>query len=171
MLVGEVEKLQGQQSRLQAKVDALQAKIVALDRTHALMCDRAVHAAEVRSVRTWAQRYGHRGALQDFVLNQLTQAGACGLDVHTLNQRVIAKFEMAFDNPSEVQRFLRNTLRHVLIYLREEGKAEPVHLARTHGAPSVWRVPLLPTLADLAAMTTQVPPNEPLKHSAHPHSS
>jgi hypothetical protein len=147
MLCGEVGRRDELISRVQSERAALVERIQSLDTTMAAF-EPSLNPGAAGVVRAIAGRYGPRGGLTSFLLEQLTAAGAGGLSSRVLIERCAVRFAVLWDEHPNKKSF-KDTIRWSLRFLEERGQVEGV--AASHGGhqPKVWRAATGPTFADL----------------------
>ena len=154
MLCGEVDRRDEAIRRLQREREALAERISALDVTMTMFEPR-LDTGAAGTVRAIAGRYGPRGGLTSFVLEQLRAAGESGLDTKVLVERCAVRFKVALDEHPNVRSF-KDTIRWSLRFLAKCSLIELVSEARGPYHPQVWRAASGPTFTDLLAQQEAV---------------
>ena len=142
MLLGEIQRAEAELMALLATQDRLfhlKYQVAALDKAIGLLDDRVCPEAS-GVVRAWANRYGPRGGLKEFLLWQLDRAGEQGIDTVTLTKRVAERFGLPIGTPRQFRMLRQDQVGRALRRLKADDLAETV-LQSTGGGrtPSVWR--------------------------------
>jgi hypothetical protein len=138
MLCGEVALRQRTIDALQAEQGRFTQRIRALDEVMAMFSPQ-LNPGAAGVVRAIKGKYGPRGGLLAFVLEQLWEAGALGVDTRALTERAAVKFGVALDSPAARKRF-KDTMLWTLRYQLDKGVIEVVHDSRGGHVPKVWRI-------------------------------
>jgi hypothetical protein len=148
MLAGEVQRRRVSIERLTAEQAELQRKVDAFDQALRL-CDDRVDPQAGGAVQATREQYGGRGALIQFVRDQVLDAGALGIDSVALTLQAIARFRIPVESRSDVHRY-RDTILWCLRRLASQGVIESLRHSRGGHVPSVWCRKRTTALADLA---------------------
>lgn len=159
MLCGEVDRRDEVIRRLQGERTAFVERIKSLDATMALF-DSRLDPAAGGMVRATAGRYGPRGGLIRFVLEQLVAAGPAGLDSRSIRERASVHFNVQVDTAAQRDSF-RDTVGWTLRDLFQRKLIEVVSDSRGGRRPKVWRIAAGPTFADLLAQQEAVDDQDP----------
>lgn len=154
MLRGEVDRRDEVISRLQSERAALVERIRSLDTTMAAFEPR-LNPGAAGTVRAIAGRYGPRGGLTSFLLEQLTGAGSGGLSSKVLMERSAVRFAVLWDEHPNKRSF-KDTIRWSLRFLCSRRQIELVSEARGPYHPQVWRAAPGTSFADLLAQQEAV---------------
>ena len=138
MLCGEIALRQRTIDALQAEQGRFTQRIRALDEVMAMFSPQ-LNPGAAGVVRAIKGKYGPRGGLLTFVLEQLQGAGALGVGTRTLTERAAVKFGVAMDSPAARKRF-KDTLLWTLRYQRSKGVIEVAQDSRGGQIPKVWRI-------------------------------
>ena len=112
------------------------------------------------TVRAFAGKYGPRGGLTAFLLEQLKAAGDPGLNTKVLIERCAVRFKVALDEHPNLKSF-KDTIRWSLRFLAAHAQIELISEARGPYHPQVWRAVTGPTFADLLAQQEAVDDQDP----------
>ena len=159
MLCGEVDRRDEAIRRLQGERELLTERIRALDSTMAMFEPR-LDAGAAGTVRAIAGKYGPRGGLTAFLLEQLKAAGDPGLNTKVLIERCAVRFKVALDEHPNLKSF-KDTIRWSLRFLAGHAQIELLAEARGPYHPQVWRAVTGPTFADLLAQQEAVDDQDP----------
>jgi len=159
MLCGEVDRRDEVIGRLQSERAALVERIQALDSTMGMFAPQ-LNPGAAGTVRAIAGRYGPRGGLTSFLLEQLSAAGAGGLSSKVLIERCAVRFAVLWEEHPNKKSF-KDTVRWSLRFLEERGQVEVVTAHRGGHRPKVWRAATGPTFADLLAQQEAVDAQDP----------
>lgn len=149
MLRGEVARRDEAIQRLRDERELLCERIRALDSTMGMFAPQLDPEAG-GTVRAIAGRYGPRGGLSAFVLNQVLAAGPVGIDSKTIRERAGVHFKVPFDTASQQQRF-KDTVGWTLRDLFQRKLVEVASDSRGGHRPKVWRGASGVAFADLLA--------------------
>ncbi len=159
MLCGEVDRRDEVIGRLQGERAALVKRIRSLDTTMVAF-EPSLNPGSAGTVRAIAGRYGPRGGLISFLLEQLTAAGANGLDSKVLIERCAVRFEVLWDEHPNKKSF-KDTIRWSLRLLEERGQAKGVTASKGLHQPKIWHAVSSSTFADLMAQQEAVDAQDP----------
>lgn len=159
MLRGEVDRRDEAIRRLQGERTALVERIQSLDTTMAAF-EPTLNPGAAGTVRAIAGRYGPRGGLTSFLLEQLMAAGEDGLSSKVLIERCAIRFKVALDEHPNLKSF-KDTIRWSLRFLAGHAQIELISEARGPYHPQVWRAATGPTFADLLAQQEAVDDQDP----------
>ena len=149
MLCGEVSRREVHIGRLTAEVRQFEQKIASLDAAMALFEPR-LNPEAAGIVRGTRERYGKRGGLAQFILEQVKEAGDAGVDTVTLTVRAAAKFGVHIAAREDLSRY-RDSITWILRNLRRKGTIENKTVSRGGHTPSTWRMKRTTSLQALAA--------------------
>lgn len=154
VLAGEMEKIDGQVAMLREKRVKLEAAREALGRVAELMELPALPDL-VPTVRPFFP-LGKRGAMRNFLRNELREAYPGSLDTMTLTSKAAERFDLRFATLVEFQRFRNRQVLKTLQKLADLGEVEGLHERRPGvNIVGVWRLKVdRPTVAELRAMTS-----------------
>lgn len=159
MLCGEVDRRDEVIRRLQGERAALVERIQSLDTTMAAF-EPTLNPGAAGTVRAIAGRYGPRGGLTSFLLEQLMAAGEGGLSSKVLIERCAVRFAVLWEEHPNKKSF-KDTIRWSLRFLEARGQVEEVAAPRGGRRPKVWRAATGPTFADLLAQQEAVDAPDP----------
>lgn len=139
--------LQASQERLTATQQLLSALDATVEMAHP---EANPQAAGV--VNAWAGRYGRRGALRTFILEQVKTAGPDGISTGELIDRVICQFHLGANLPEE-RLSVKYSVKNGLRALQSKGLITCTARMQDNGHEmNFWRVCSAPTLSDLRAL-------------------
>lgn len=139
--------LQASQERLTATQQLLSALDATMEMAHP---EANPQAAGV--VNAWAGRYGRRGALRTFILEQVKTAGLDGVSTGELIDRVICQFHLG-TNLHEERLSVKYSVKNGLRALQSKGLITCTARMQENGHEmNYWRVCSTPTLSDLRAL-------------------
>jgi hypothetical protein len=139
--------LQASQERLTATQELLSALDATVEMAHP---EANPQAAGV--VNAWAGRYGRRGALRTFILEQVKTAGPDGISTSELIDRVICQFHLGA-NLHEERLSVKYSVKNGLRALQSKGLITRTTRLQDNGHEmNYWRVCSAPTLSDLRAL-------------------
>ena len=151
LLALEAQRLQLYKAQLPVLLDEKRARIAALDTTIGLASADLVAPSAAGTVRAFSGRYGQRGDLKAFIIDELRKAAPSAVATSTIVRGAIANFGLIFPTPGEQKAFMKNTITPQLTRLREQGLVEALHTKSRGAAEGSWRWKAgYPTLADLA---------------------
>lgn len=140
-----IEELQAKIAELGAQVISfeqqrteIRARRSALDHTMQLI-NADINPAAGGTVNAWAERYGKRGALTEFVVNTLKAAGSTGMGAKDIALAANIHFGLGLTDPLEFAHYLKRTIHSCLYTLKLEGMVAPDRPGRGGSAPRLWR--------------------------------
>lgn len=152
MLAGELQWRQSVVKALLTEIGDLRTRIEALDSAMALFDDR-VDPAAAGTVRATKERYGSRGGLRRFLLEDLQQAGTGGRDTATLTIRAAAKFQVPIHTTEDRRRYM-DAILWTLRDLRSKGEVEKAYVSKGGRSSSIWCLARTTSLDDLRKQAT-----------------
>ena len=159
MLCGEVARRDEVVRRLQTERAAIVERIQALDSTMEMFAPQ-LNPGAAGAVRATAGRYGPRGGLTSFLLEQVMSAGENGVDTRTLRERAAVRFAVDVGEHPNFASF-RDTIGWSLRFLERKGLIAGIAASKGGHRPKVWRAVNGPTFANLLAQQETVDDQDP----------
>lgn len=150
LLALDAQRLQLYQAQLPVLLSEKRARIVALDTAIRLASDDLVSPTAAGTVRAFAGRYGKRGDLKAFIIDELRKAAPGAVATSKIVLGAIARFGLEFATTTEQKAFMKNTVTPQLTRLKDEGLVEALHTRSRGAAEGKWRWAAdYPTLEEL----------------------
>ena len=146
--MGEVQRREVRINRLTSEAERLQTRIAALDSAMALF-DSRVDPQAGGTVKAIGDRYEGRGGLRRFLLAQVADAGAQGIDTVTLTIRAASRFGIVIDSMKDRNTY-RDTIGWALRDFRRKGTMENATTSRGGHTASTWRLKRQTSIHELA---------------------
>jgi hypothetical protein len=137
--------------KVKESLSEYQCALNALDTTIGLAF-QAVRPDAAGAVNAWAGKYGHRGALTQFVAQLLREAAPHPVDARTVAARVAEHFAIPQTCATD-RLFLRTSVKNAFKRLHEQGTTEALHsrVKALGTRPGIWRwKEPIPSLSELA---------------------
>lgn len=166
LLALEAQRLLLCKSQLPVRLAEERARIAALDTSIGLVSGDLVAPSAAGTVRAFSGRYGKRGDLKAFIIDELQKAAPAAVATSTIVFGAIANFGLIFPTIGELKAFMKNSVTPQLTRLREQGLVEALHTKSRGASEGNWRWKAsYPTLADLAQQVRDGVPKEKFKSS------
>jgi len=151
-LAGDIARLRELRARLQADIDKLEGDATALRATMQLF-DSRIDPVSIPPVRAWKGRYGRRGVLKAFLLEQLRLAYPAERTTMELAYAAALHLKQDFETTADFRRWVDDSLAAQLKRSMREGRIERLHEPRSTGEVGRWRwrPDTAPSLAHLRA--------------------
>lgn len=151
VLALEAQRLQLFKAQLPVLLSEKRACIAALDTAIRLASEDLVSPAAAGTIRAFSGRYGKRGDLKAFIVDELRKAAPSAVGTAVIVRGAILHFGLSFATTREQKAFMKNTVTPQLTRLRAQGLVEALHTKNRGTAEGGWRWKAgYPTLADLA---------------------
>jgi len=122
-LVGDISRMEQRKALLDAELIRARSLVAAVDTTIRLM-ERDVRVDAAGTVQRHCPSYRRRGALQDFLIATLQDAGDAGISTRDATLLISAHFELDFVSKAEFRKYSRNTVSAQFRRFRNQGPAE-----------------------------------------------
>lgn len=136
-------------SRLQASIAELRVDLQALDTTIGVY-DCRVRPESIGPVAAWQGKYGERGALKCFLVEELKRDVGVWRSTNYLAALALERFSLSFDTDLAYRRWVKGSVGGALRMLANQGLVERGHDPRTVDRGRWrWKQPGRLTLSDL----------------------
>lgn len=166
LLALEAQRLQLFKSQLPELLAEKRARLSALDTAIGLASGDLVAPSAAGTVRAFSGRYGKRGDLKAFIIDELQKAAPAAVATSTIVLGAVAHFGLVFPTIGELKAFMKNSVTPQLTRLREQGLVEALHTKSRGTSEGSWRWKAsYPTLAELAQQVRDGVPKAKLESS------